>query len=163
MDEHVKKSLEEGGIDVQDLLERCMGSEALLARLLKKFPTDVSYDRLCTAVDVGDEVLRPLGQVEDGLQVDDLRERRARGGELLREELQVLAVGRGILGGPGLLGHGAVPSLRSSAPRVRQWNRYRARGHGEKNTFVTRVLPEPRVAAPAGPRAPRPRPPRSTS
>ena len=55
MDEHVKKSLEEGGIDVQDLLERCMGSEALLARLLKKFPADVSYDRLCTAVDVGDE------------------------------------------------------------------------------------------------------------
>ena len=44
------------------------------------------------AVDVRDEVLGPLGQVEDGLEVDDLGVGGADGRELLREQLEVLAV-----------------------------------------------------------------------
>ena len=44
------------------------------------------------AVDVRDKVLGALGQVEDGLEVDDLGVGRLRRGELLREELEVLAV-----------------------------------------------------------------------
>ena len=54
MDNHVEKLLQDGGIDVQSLLERCMGSETLLTRLLKKFPTDASYARLSTAMEQGD-------------------------------------------------------------------------------------------------------------
>ena len=48
------------------------------------------------AMHVGDEVLGALGQVENGLEVDDLGEGRARGGELLRQELEVLAVCHGV-------------------------------------------------------------------
>ena len=56
MDECVKTLLKDGGIDIQSLLERCMGSEALLIRLLKKFPTDISYTKLSTAIQIGDVV-----------------------------------------------------------------------------------------------------------
>lgn len=37
MDAATKNMLTEGGIDVGSMLERCMGNEALLERLLKKF------------------------------------------------------------------------------------------------------------------------------
>ena len=50
-------------------------------------------ERLVLAVHVRDKVLGALRQVEDGLEVDDLRVRRARGGELLGQELEVLAAG----------------------------------------------------------------------
>ena len=55
MDERIRGILEKGGIEVQSLLERCMGNEALLLRLLKKLPADTSYDRLRAAMDAGDE------------------------------------------------------------------------------------------------------------
>ena len=55
MDATIRKQLMDGGIDVDGLLERCMGSEMLLARLLKKFPADTSYARLAEAVEHGDE------------------------------------------------------------------------------------------------------------
>ncbi len=54
MDERVKNLLRDGGIDMQGLLDRCMGSEALLIRLLKKFPADTTYVRLSTAMEAGD-------------------------------------------------------------------------------------------------------------
>ncbi|WP_346666581.1 Hpt domain-containing protein [uncultured Mailhella sp.] len=55
MDANVRNMLIEGGINVDEVLERCMGSEALVARLLKKFPADGSYGKLSEAVDNGDE------------------------------------------------------------------------------------------------------------
>ena len=45
---------------------------------------------LVLAVDVRDKVLGALGQVEDGLKIDDLGERCLRGWELLGEKLEVL-------------------------------------------------------------------------
>ncbi|MGI5963603.1 MAG: Hpt domain-containing protein [Lawsonibacter sp.] len=38
------------GIDVDDALERLMGSEALLERFLKKFLEDSNYQTLCAAI-----------------------------------------------------------------------------------------------------------------
>ena len=51
----VRETLRSGGIDVDALLERCMGNEALLGRLLKKFPADASYARLAEACQRGDK------------------------------------------------------------------------------------------------------------
>ena len=42
--------LEEAGVDVAQALERMMGSEALLMRLLKKFLDDANYAKLQDAV-----------------------------------------------------------------------------------------------------------------
>lgn len=55
MDANVRNVLMEGGINFDEVLERCMGSEALVARLLKKFPADGSFARLSEAVDGGNE------------------------------------------------------------------------------------------------------------
>ena len=49
-----KKQLETAGIDVGQALERMMGSEALLERLLGKFPADQNFQKLCRALDCGD-------------------------------------------------------------------------------------------------------------
>ena len=49
-------------------------------------------ERVILAMDVGDEVLSALREVEDGLEVDDLRVGGADGRELLGEQLEVLAV-----------------------------------------------------------------------
>lgn len=49
-----KKQLEAAGIDVGQALERMMGSEALLERLLGKFPADQNFQKLCRALDCGD-------------------------------------------------------------------------------------------------------------
>ena len=48
------KQLEVAGIDVASALERMMGSEALLERLLKKFLENQQYPALCTALRGGD-------------------------------------------------------------------------------------------------------------
>ena len=55
MDMNVRSVLMEGGVNVDELLERCMGSEALLARLLKKFPLDSSFAGLEDAFRKSDE------------------------------------------------------------------------------------------------------------
>lgn len=55
MDAHAREILLGGGIRVDELLERCMGSEALLVRLLKKFPADSSFARLEEAFGRSDE------------------------------------------------------------------------------------------------------------
>ena len=49
-----KKQLENAGIDVGQALERMMGSEALLERLLGKFPADQNFQKLCRALECGD-------------------------------------------------------------------------------------------------------------
>ena len=48
-------------------------------------------------MDVGHEVLRALGQIENGLEVDNLGARAVRVREHLRENLQHPEVGRGYL------------------------------------------------------------------
>ena len=55
MDITVRESLIAGGIDVDDVLKRCMGSEALVERLLKKFLIDSSYEKLVEAIRNKDE------------------------------------------------------------------------------------------------------------
>ena len=51
MDERRRTRLQEAGIDVDGALERMMGSEALLERLLGKFLEDENYQKLCAALD----------------------------------------------------------------------------------------------------------------
>ena len=48
------KQLEVAGIDVASALERMMGSEELLERLLKKFLENQQYPALCAALKGGD-------------------------------------------------------------------------------------------------------------
>lgn len=49
-----KNRLEEAGVDVAQALERMMGSETLLERLLAQFLEDKNYLELCAALDDGD-------------------------------------------------------------------------------------------------------------
>ena len=49
-----RAQLEAAGVDVGQALARMMGSEALLERLLGKFPEDASYAALGAALDRGD-------------------------------------------------------------------------------------------------------------
>ena len=49
-----RKQLEEAGIDVAAALERMMGSEELLERLLRKFLENQQYPALCAALKGGD-------------------------------------------------------------------------------------------------------------
>lgn len=49
-----KERLEQAGIDVDDVLERFMGNEALLDRMLKGFLQDQNYSVLCQAMEAGD-------------------------------------------------------------------------------------------------------------
>ena len=54
MDEARKQALCAAGIDVEAALARMMGSEALLARLLKKFLDDANCEKLHSAIAAGD-------------------------------------------------------------------------------------------------------------
>ena len=54
MDAMRKRQLEQAGVQVDEAMERMMGSEALLLRLLGKFPADGNYQALCAAVAAGD-------------------------------------------------------------------------------------------------------------
>ena len=60
MDTLKKERLISAGIDVDGVLERFMGNESLLERMLKKFVSDGNYARLLTAVEQKDpeEALR---------------------------------------------------------------------------------------------------------
>ena len=49
-----RAQLEAAGIDVASALERVMGSQALLERLLGRFPDTPQYPALCAALDRGD-------------------------------------------------------------------------------------------------------------
>ena len=49
-----RNQLEAAGIDVASALERMMGSETLLERLLGKFLDDPQYPALCAALEEGD-------------------------------------------------------------------------------------------------------------
>ena len=54
MDEARRQALSAAGIDVEAALARMMGSEALLARLLKKFLDDDNCEKLHSAISAGD-------------------------------------------------------------------------------------------------------------
>lgn len=54
MDERKKSILTTAGIDVDSAMERFMGSEALFARLMKKFLEDTNFDKLTDALSAGD-------------------------------------------------------------------------------------------------------------
>lgn len=54
MDERKKSILTTAGIDVDSAMERFMGSEALFARLMKKFLEDANFDKLTDALTSGD-------------------------------------------------------------------------------------------------------------
>ena len=50
MEERTIQRLEEAGIHVPEVLERFMGSEALLVKFLKKFLEDENYEKLAQAM-----------------------------------------------------------------------------------------------------------------
>ncbi|GHU44174.1 hypothetical protein FACS1894111_11010 [Clostridia bacterium] len=54
MMEDLKPVLEGLGIDVDGALKRMMGSEALFLRLMKKFASDTSYEKLKEAIEKQD-------------------------------------------------------------------------------------------------------------
>ena len=54
MDDKIRAGLAAAGIDVDEALERFMGSEAMLNRFLKKFPADQGFAALATALETGD-------------------------------------------------------------------------------------------------------------
>lgn len=54
MDTLKKERLEKAGINVDDVLQRFMGNETLLDRMLKAFLQDQNYNALCQAVEAGD-------------------------------------------------------------------------------------------------------------
>ena len=49
-----KNQLMAAGVQVESVLERVMGNEDLLERLLKKFPDEPHYSALCAALERGD-------------------------------------------------------------------------------------------------------------
>lgn len=53
--EQRKEQLKNAGVDVNEVLERFGGNEALLERFLKKFAEDSNYGKLVAAVKVHDE------------------------------------------------------------------------------------------------------------
>ena len=54
MDQMRKDRLIEAGVDVNQALERFLGSEAMLERFLGKFLSDTNYPKLCQAVEAQD-------------------------------------------------------------------------------------------------------------
>ncbi len=50
-----RETLAQGGIDVEEALERVMGNEDLLDRLLGMFLADTQFDNLQTAIEAHDE------------------------------------------------------------------------------------------------------------
>ena len=57
MDSQIKAGLMAAGVDVDEALERFMGSEAMLSRFLKKFPADQGFATLTAALEAGDHLL----------------------------------------------------------------------------------------------------------
>lgn len=54
MNESVKKALSDAGINVDEVMERFMGNERLLERMLKKFAADTNFAKLREAVENND-------------------------------------------------------------------------------------------------------------
>lgn len=84
-----REVLEAGGIDVQGALDRMMGNEKLLARLLGKFLHDTSFARLETALaehdaDAAFSAAHTLKGVAGNLSVTTVYELAGRQCDLLR-------------------------------------------------------------------------------
>lgn len=54
MDSQIRAGLIAAGVNVDEALERFMGSEAMLERFLKKFPADQGFAALTVALEAGD-------------------------------------------------------------------------------------------------------------
>ena len=54
MDSQIRAGLTAAGVNVDEALERFMGSEAMLERFLKKFPADKGFAALTAALEAGD-------------------------------------------------------------------------------------------------------------
>ena len=54
MDSQIRAGLTAAGVEVDEALERFMGSEAMLSRFLKKFPGDQGFAALKAALEAGD-------------------------------------------------------------------------------------------------------------
>ena len=54
MDSQIRAGLTAAGVNVDEALERFMGSEAMLERFLKKFPADKGFAALTEALEAGD-------------------------------------------------------------------------------------------------------------
>ena len=54
MDEILKMQLQDGDIDADEIMERMMGSEALMKKLLKKFLSDTNFSALEKALSDND-------------------------------------------------------------------------------------------------------------
>lgn len=54
MTEDAKKKLEEGGVNVEEAMQRFMNNDKLLERFLKKFVADESYGNLVKAIEEKD-------------------------------------------------------------------------------------------------------------
>ena len=54
MTEEAKKKLEEGGVNVEEAMQRFMNNDKLLERFLKKFVSDDSYGNLVRAMEEKD-------------------------------------------------------------------------------------------------------------
>ena len=91
MNARVREILIGGGIDIDALLERCMGNEFLVERLLKKFPGDSSYEKLQKSMETGDvdsmlDASHTLKGVCGNLSINDLF-------NLLNRQVQIVRSG----------------------------------------------------------------------
>ena len=55
MNDEQRLALESAGVNVSELVERCMGSEELALRLLRKFEAEADLTALSSALDAGDK------------------------------------------------------------------------------------------------------------
>lgn len=53
MEQGIRECLSQGGIQVDEILERLGGSEALVERFLKRFLQDTNFQALCQAMESG--------------------------------------------------------------------------------------------------------------
>ena len=84
-----KALLEQGGINVNEALERMMGNEKLLSRLLGKFLEDASCERLAQAIAVQDaqaaaEAAHTLKGVSGNLSISTVYDLASRQCDLFR-------------------------------------------------------------------------------
>ena len=91
MDTLRKETLTAAGIDVDNALERFMGKDDFLERMLKKFAADVNYQRLVEAVERQDaeaalQASHTLKGMCGNLPIMELSELFTRQVELFREE-----------------------------------------------------------------------------
>ena len=120
MDTLKKETLKAAGVDVENALERFMGKEDFLERMLKKFAADTNYAKLAEAVGKKDpesalQASHTLKGMCGNLSITSLIPLFTRQVELLRAE----EYRRNILGIPHGLPNIVPPSLDAAPPHGR--------------------------------------------